>query len=203
MGVDYKFNSGKQTTTAIILDSKKDAIKFITKRLGISEAEHDLRQDIRFDSDFGLCFDSDFGLCSDFGHCSDFNCNANTNDTESKLDSILKDALGLNNAIMSDKYTGTTYCHPEDKFNKTIGKAIANEKAKNNYNRGFKKALIRWQVSMLNKIRNVSPDTFNDALKKANIVKEDTKVEKHNTLTSKSGAKSKSTKARTKVKTDE
>lgn len=69
-------------------------------------------------------------------------------------------------ALMSDKYSGTVKCNGEDEYNEKVGTDEAVKKAMSNHKKGFTRAIIRWQASMIKVIMDVSPKTFDTALKK-------------------------------------
>lgn len=75
-------------------------------------------------------------------------------------------ALNLKALTMSDKYSGTVICRDGDTFSENEGQSLAVKKAMNNHNRAFNKALARWQASMIRKIYEVSPSTFDEAYTK-------------------------------------
>jgi phosphotransferase system IIB component len=72
----------------------------------------------------------------------------------------------LGAAIMQDKYSGTVTCDERDTYDAAVGEDEAVKKAMDNHKNGFTKAILRWQVSMIKKIKNISPETFDEALNK-------------------------------------
>lgn len=74
--------------------------------------------------------------------------------------------LCLDKAVMKNSYSGTVKCDERDTFDEAVGVDQAVKKAMDNHKRGFTKAIIRWQAAMIKKVMEVSPETFNDALKK-------------------------------------
>lgn len=69
-------------------------------------------------------------------------------------------------AIMGDKYTGTVVCNEKDTYDEKVGEDEAVKKAMANHKRGFTKAIIRWQSTVIKAVMEVSPETFDEALKK-------------------------------------
>lgn len=127
--LDVYRNNTKKTTTAVIENSELDALRHISKKIGL-----DLESD-----DYLIENDSDV-LC---------------------LDTLL----------MSDKYTGTVTCAESDEYSDKVGEDMAVKKAMNNHRNGFKRAIVRWQTAMIKKILGASPETFSEALQKANVCK--------------------------------
>jgi hypothetical protein len=76
------------------------------------------------------------------------------------------DTLRLDKAIMNKKYTATVTKDDRDNYDEKVGEDEAVKKAMSNHNRAFKKALLRWQVVVLRDIKNVSPETFDEAVEK-------------------------------------
>lgn len=74
--------------------------------------------------------------------------------------------LRLDKLEMQDSYKGTVKCKPDDTFDTAKGIELATKKAMKNRDNAFRKAIIRWQLAMLNKIKSISPDTFNEAYEK-------------------------------------
>ena len=69
-------------------------------------------------------------------------------------------------AEMSDTIKATVTCDARDTYDVAVGESEAVKKAMSNHKKAFIKALTRWQVAMLKDIMAVSPETFEDALKK-------------------------------------
>lgn len=76
--------------------------------------------------------------------------------------------IALDKAVMHDRYSATVKVHGDDVFNEDEGEKRAVKKAMDNHKDAFTRALTRWQVAMLKKIKSVSPETFDKALEKAN-----------------------------------
>lgn len=73
---------------------------------------------------------------------------------------------GVREAEMPNVIKATVTCDARDEYNEAVGESEAVKKAMSNHKRVFLKALTRWQVAMLKDIIAVSPETFEDALKK-------------------------------------
>lgn len=69
-------------------------------------------------------------------------------------------------AIMNKRYSGTVTCDDRDTYDEAVGEDEAVKKAMANHNRGFVKAIIRWQSALIKQVIDVSPETFDEALKK-------------------------------------
>ena len=123
-------NNNKKTTTAIIFDSETDAMKHISKKLGLG----DITNPFRFS-----------GL-----------------DSDKELMRVLK----LDKALMNNKYSGTVTCDDRDNYDEAVGEDEAVKKAIANHNRGFVKAITRWQSALIKQVIDVSPETFDEALEK-------------------------------------
>lgn len=67
--------------------------------------------------------------------------------------------------IMNDTYKGTVTCHEEDTYDEQVGKTEATKKAMDNHNKAFKRAIKRWQTGIMKMARDISPETFDEALK--------------------------------------
>lgn len=90
----------------------------------------------------------------------------------SKLDiHLIGDYLCLDKTKMNRTYSGTVHCDERDTYDEAVGADKAIKKAMDNHNRAFKNAIIRWQVAMLKKIKTVSPETFDEAVTKAKVLK--------------------------------
>ena len=68
-------------------------------------------------------------------------------------------------AIMNKRYSGTVTCDDRDTYDEAVGEDEAVKKAMANHNRGFVKAIIRWQSALIKQVIDVSPETFDEALK--------------------------------------
>lgn len=80
--------------------------------------------------------------------------------------SLEKYVPSIDEALMSPKYCGTVACDERDEYNEKVGESQAVKKAMANHNDSYNRALLRWQVAILRKIREVSPDTFAAALRR-------------------------------------
>lgn len=69
-------------------------------------------------------------------------------------------------AIMNKRYSGTVTCDDRDTYDEAVGEDEAVKKAMANHNRGFMKAIVRWQSALIKQVIDVSPETFDEALKK-------------------------------------
>lgn len=74
--------------------------------------------------------------------------------------------LSLDKLEMNKCYKATTVCDERDIYNKNEGVRIARDKAVTNLTTAANKAIKRWQVAMLKKIRDVDPEIFKEALEK-------------------------------------
>ena len=72
----------------------------------------------------------------------------------------------LSKAIMNNTYTGTVRCDERDTYDEAVGEDEAVKKAMANHKNGFTKAIVRWQAAAIKRIIEVSPETFDDALRK-------------------------------------
>ena len=72
----------------------------------------------------------------------------------------------LSKAIMNNTYTGTVKCDERDTYDEAVGEDEAVKKAMANHKNGFTKAIVRWQAAAIKRIIEVSPETFDDALRK-------------------------------------
>lgn len=89
----------------------------------------------------------------------------------SKIDIyLLSDYICLDKAKMNKTYSGRVHCDERDTYDEAVGADKAIKKAMDNHNRAFKRAIIRWQVAMLKKIKTVSPETFDEAMTKSNVL---------------------------------
>ena len=68
-------------------------------------------------------------------------------------------------AIMNKRYSGTVTCDDRDTYDEAVGEDEAVKKAMANHNRGFVKAIIRCQSALIKQVIDVSPETFDEALK--------------------------------------
>lgn len=73
----------------------------------------------------------------------------------------------LEEAYMSNKYTGTVTVREGDTFDKKTGESLAVKKAMANHKGAFRKAIIKWQTAVIKDIMRVSPDTFDESVAKA------------------------------------
>lgn len=90
-------------------------------------------------------------ICKDIGICMEVPC--------------------ADKALMSNRYSGTVTCDSRDNYDEEVGENEAVKKAMANHNRGFVKALVRWQAAMIKNIMAVSPETFDEALKQVHSCK--------------------------------
>lgn len=74
-------------------------------------------------------------------------------------------------AIMNKRYSGTVTCDDRDTYDEAVGEDEAVKKAMANHNRGFMKAIVRWQSALIKQAIDVSPETFEEALKKVHTCK--------------------------------
>ena len=77
-----------------------------------------------------------------------------------------RDVFHVREALMASKTDATVKCNEKDTYNAKEGENEAVKKAMSNHNKSFKKALLRWQIAMIKDIKNVSPETFDEAIKK-------------------------------------
>lgn len=75
-------------------------------------------------------------------------------------------AFTLSSALINGPIKGIVKCHDGDTYDAEVGRNEAVKKAMNNHNKAFKRALKNWQIAILKRIREVSPDTFDDAARK-------------------------------------
>lgn len=75
-------------------------------------------------------------------------------------------AFNLSGALINGPIKGIVKCHEGDTYDVAVGKNEAVKKAMNNHNKAFKRALKNWQIAILKRIREVSPDTFEEAVYK-------------------------------------
>lgn len=73
---------------------------------------------------------------------------------------------GVRDAEMTNVIKATVTCDARDEYNEAVGESEAVKKAMGNHKKAFLKALTRWQVAILKDVIAVSPETFEDALKK-------------------------------------
>ena len=85
--------------------------------------------------------------------------------TDRNVVKALKRALNLEACIMNLTYSGSVLCRPEDTYNEKIGESLAVKKAMRNHHESFTKKLKAWQIIMLTKVYEVSPETFESAVK--------------------------------------
>ena len=74
-------------------------------------------------------------------------------------------ALKLDKAVMVDKCTATVTLDPEDADDEAVAESEAVKKAMSNHKNSFNKAIKRWMVAILNKIKTVNPEIFAEAVK--------------------------------------
>ncbi len=72
----------------------------------------------------------------------------------------------LRKAVMNNTYTGTVKCDERDTYDENVGEDEAVKKAMANHKNGFTKAIVRWQAAAIKRIIEVSPETFDEALRK-------------------------------------
>lgn len=136
--LDIYRNNSKKTTTAVIKDSTFDAVKHIARKLGVDLDRYD---------DCDDCEDCDeMKMYENFEICRQVPC--------------------ADKALMSNRYSGTVTCDDRDTYDEVVGEDEAVKKAMANHNRGFVKAIIRWQSALIKQAIDVSPETFEEALKK-------------------------------------
>lgn len=98
-----------------------------------------------------------------------------------KLDPVQEIAVALNlkESYMHQTYSGTVVCHPEDEYDETVGEDLAVKKVMKNHHASFIKKLRAWQVSILTKVYEVCPETFesatNEVITKYNKMQSDNK----------------------------
>lgn len=63
--------------------------------------------------------------------------------------------LGLEKALMEDKYSAKAKCHPEDKFDVEKGKEIAAERLNAKLNCARKRAIARWRQRFMKVLASV------------------------------------------------
>lgn len=92
----------------------------------------------------------------------------NTAANDKFLDNVIMvaDKLHLNELFMPDRNSGLARCYEDDIYDTEVGKKVALEKAERNYERSFRKAIIRWQVAVLRDVYRISPRTFKEAVDK-------------------------------------
>lgn len=72
--------------------------------------------------------------------------------------------LHMHKLVRDTTNKGVAKCNTEDKFDVGTGEGLAIHKAYENNDKSFKRAIKRWQLSMLKTIYQIRPDTFHDAL---------------------------------------
>lgn len=72
----------------------------------------------------------------------------------------------IDKALMNDKFASSVRLADGDTYSEAEGESLAVKKNMEKHNRAFTKAIINWQVAMLQDIKRVSPETFEDALNK-------------------------------------
>lgn len=77
----------------------------------------------------------------------------------------------IESLLMKNKIVGTARPLGDDTYNEKEGRDRAVFKAMKNHKNAFTKALKRWQVAMIKDIRDVSPETFAEALKEVHTCK--------------------------------
>lgn len=133
---DIYRNDSKKTTTAVAKGTKYDAFKHITKKMGLDFTGQELDESDEF---LGL-------FCPN---------------TEKEMIMALK----LDKAVMVDKCTATVTLDPEDADDEAVAESEAVKKAMSNHKASFNKAIKRWMVAILNKIKAVNPEIFAEAVK--------------------------------------
>lgn len=76
------------------------------------------------------------------------------------------DKLHLKELLMPEYNTGVVRCDERDEYDAEEGKRQAIAKADRNYMRSFEKAILRWQVAVMQELYRISPETFNEAAAK-------------------------------------
>jgi hypothetical protein len=74
--------------------------------------------------------------------------------------------LKLDTLEMPNTVSATVHVQEGDTYDRQVGRDAANDKVIKNFESSKKKALIRWQLAMLKQIKNVSPETFDEAFAK-------------------------------------
>lgn len=129
-------NDSKKATTAVATGTKYDAFNHITKKMGLSFTGQELDETDEF---LGL-------FCPN---------------TEKEMIMALK----LDKAVMADKCTATVTLDPEDADDKAVAESEAVKKAMSNHKNSFNRAIKRWMVAILSKIKSVNPEVFAEAVK--------------------------------------
>lgn len=133
---DIYRNESKKATTAVATGTKYDAFKHITKKMGLNFTGQELDETDEF---LGL-------FCPN---------------TEKEMIMALK----LDKAVMADKCTATVRLGLEDVDDKAVAESEAVKKAMSNHKNSFNKAIKRWMVAILSKIKSVNPEVFAEAVK--------------------------------------
>ena len=141
--LDIYRNNSKKTTTAVIKDSTFDAVRHIARKLGVDLGIYDIYND-----------------CDDCDGCEDCSKMKMYENIE-----ICRQVPCADKALMNNRYSGTVTCDDRDTYDEAVGEDEAVKKAMANHNRGFMKAIVRWQSALIKQAIDVSPETFDEALK--------------------------------------
>ena len=133
---DIYRNESKKATTAVATGTKYDAFKHITKKMGLNFTGQELDETDEF---LGV-------FCTK---------------TEKEMIMTLK----LDKAVTVDKSTATVTLDPEDADDEAVAESEAVKKAMSNHKNSFNKAIKRWMVAILSKIKSVNPEVFAEAVK--------------------------------------
>lgn len=136
--LDIYRNNSKKTTTAVIKDSTFDAVRHIARKIGVDLDRYD--------------------ACDDCDDCDEMKMYENIE--------LCRQVPCADKALMNNRYSGTVTCDDRDTYDEAVGEDEAVKKAMANHNRGFVKAIIRWQSALIKQVIDVSPETFDEALKK-------------------------------------
>ena len=90
----------------------------------------------------------------------------NLEDSWGYNDGILTKALCLDKLKMKNSYRATVKCNKDDIYDTDTGKEYAGEKVRRNVAKAVQNAMLRWQIALLHKIKEISPETFNEAVHK-------------------------------------
>jgi hypothetical protein len=134
--VHFYENQKKQAVTAVVKDCKNDAKIKVAKRIGLAK---DYIPEKFYDDDVCPCF--------------------------GPWDQVA-DILKFDKLTMPNSISATVHVQEGDTYDRQKGRDAANDKVIKNFELSRNKAYTRWQVAMLQQIKNVSPETFEDALKK-------------------------------------
>lgn len=204
----YVVNKEKKSTTLILNGTQAIAMKRVAKRLGIAwmdmfqydckdcfnKPKHDTELERYFNGNGSDEEDEcDRGVFS--SHTPGFGCSHHFGMSmfggydrlaEVGRDNAIKDTrvlakrvLSFNELEMQDHIVSTIKLHDGDMDDPEVAKSIVKNKMHEKKEAAVKRAILRWQVAMLKKIKIVAPETFSEAIEKVEgPAKKDTKPSK-------------------------